>query len=155
MYLLPFFQLRDLGVIFSPFYSSFALVPCDLMIIFSVFSVMIEFFLSFLCESVIDFWFVITMRLIYSNLYISMIILRCSYLKLEWIVTTLNFYSTPQLLFYHKYFTYFCFVYPLTTNCEYKGFYYACLLTFLIALYMGDLTTLYLSSYFSLFVFCL
>ena len=37
--------------------------------------------------------------------------------------------KSPCLLFLTSYFTSFCFVYPLTTYCGYRWFYYFCLLT--------------------------
>ena len=114
----------------------FAFFPCDLMIIFNVW---IPF--SFLCLCIyIDLWFVITMRFIYSKIYIhDYITLLIS--KFKHILPTLNF-SPPHSLF-QTYFTSIFFVYPLTT------YYYAyslvlLLLSFnLLVLYIVDLLPLW------------
>ena len=42
-----------------------------------------------------------------------------------------------------SYFTYFCFVYPLITYCRCSWFYYFCLLTFPVGLYMADIWLVY------------
>ena len=60
--------------------------------------IMFRFFLFFVCVYIIDFWLVVTMRFIYSNLYVYMIISSCLSLKFKNILTTLHFYS-PQPAF--------------------------------------------------------
>ena len=57
---------------FFPFF--FVLFSCDLM---TNFNVVFGFFLFFVCVSIVDFHFVVTMRFWYSSVYINKIILRC------------------------------------------------------------------------------
>ena len=112
--------------------SFFFLLPCDLM---TIFSVNMNSFLFCVCVSVIDFWLMVTMRFIYSNLCTCVIILSWWSLKFKCISTALCFYSPPpHLMFLTSYFISFYFVYFLTTYCGYRWFYYFCLLTFLLAL---------------------
>ena len=54
--------------------SSFALFLCDLM---TIFSVMFGFLSLFVCVSLIGFWFVVTMRIIYNILYMCVCVCVC------------------------------------------------------------------------------
>ena len=69
---------------------------------------------------------------IYQSIYMW---LSCWSLKFECILITLHFYNPqPHLTFLTPYFTFLCFVYPLTIYCGNKWFYYFRLLTFSLVL---------------------
>ena len=78
-----------------------------------------------------------TMKFIYSNLYLYMIIFSCNLLSQMHFNNFVFLYpicSSPIFTVLTSYFTSCCFVYPLTTYCSYRWFYSFCLLTFLLAL---------------------
>ena len=128
MYLLQFEGL----LFFSSFLflsTFFALFLSDLM---TVYNVMFAF-VPLSCVRIYYRFlgFMVTLKFIYSNLYVYMIIFIS--LNFESILTTLNFYSPiPCLFFLTSYFTSFCFLYPFTYY-RYRLFYF-CLLTFLLDL---------------------
>ena len=116
----------------------------------------LDSFFFFVCISIIDFWIVVTMAFIYSNLYIDMIVLSCWSLNFKCTLRPCVCTLLPsRLLFLISYFMSNCFVYPLTAYCGYRWFYYFCLLIFLLTLYMDDfLPLLYVYLYWWAFTFC-
>ena len=74
------------------------------------------------CVCIIRFWCMITMRFLYSRLYIFLIILSCWSLKVGTHFTTLCYPPTFNVFDILMFCISFCFVYPLITYCGYGSF---------------------------------
>ena len=91
----------------------------------------------------------------YVKLLIFLLLLSCWTLNCKHILTVLHFYSPTMITVFDIIVYTFCFVYPLTTYCRYRWVYCFCLLPFLPALYMVDLSPLlYICLYQWAFSFC-
>ena len=88
-----------------------------------------------------EFWFVVTMKFLYSSLYIHIIVLSCWSLNFTCILKTLHLYCLPFLITVFD-LTSNCFIYPLTAYCGYRWFCYLCLLTSLLSLSMDNFLNL-------------
>lgn len=95
-------------------------------------------FLFIFCVFIIGFWFVVSMRFIYNNLCIYQIVLSWWSLKFKCILKALHIYSPHHVLCFWCHILPLNFVYPLTSYCRYRWFYYFCLLTFILALFVVD-----------------
>ena len=105
----------------------------DLM---AIFSVIFEFLFLFVCVSITDFWFMITMKFLYrSFMYMYMMALSCWSLNFKCTFLALHLYSPPVMItIFISYFTSEIHVYPLAAYCGCIWFYCFCLLACLLAL---------------------
>ena len=103
-------------------------------------------FLSLLCVSIIDFWFIVTVMFICSNInfiynYLKLMI---SYVRKHFNSPAFLLHASLCLLYLTSYFTFFCFVYPLTAYFGYNWFYIFKLSTSIISGLSTTLLYIYL-----------
>ena len=82
------------------------------------------------------------------------LVLSCWSLNLKCILDTVHLYSPPLKITVFDIIFYICFVCPLTVYCEYRWFYYFCLLTFLVLHVDVFLSLWYVCLYQWAFPFC-
>lgn len=80
---------------------------------------MFEFLFLFVCVSITDFWFMITIKFLYSSfMYMYMMVLSCWSLNFKCTLIALHLYSSPVMItVFISYFTSKCSMYPLAAYC--------------------------------------
>ena len=74
-------------------FSSFPLLSSSLMIWRLLLVLCLDSPFYFICRSIVNFWFTVTLSFLFSHLYISIIVLNCWSLIFKWTYGILNFYS--------------------------------------------------------------